>query len=241
LEWLCVLGASFGFGLSKTGIPGVGILGVALFALVKPKSNGIALPLLIVADFVAGYAYFRYAVWSKMLRMFPWAAAGVLGGFWLLGRVPGQLNLIIGWILIILCVCAMYWRWFRAAAVDPEKPAEHSAFFEIATGILAGFTTMIANAAGPIMILYLLRMRLPKLQFIATCSCFFLVLNVFKVPFLVYLGLIDAASLRYDLPLFPVSLLGAFVGWWLLKHINQALFEALCLIFTLVAAVYLVR
>ena len=100
---------------------------------------------------------------------------------------------------------------------------------------------MIANAAGPIMILYLLRMRLPKLQFIATCSCFFLVLNLFKVPFLLYLGLIDAQSLHIDLPLFPLSLAGALAGWWLLKHINQVLFETLCLVFTLIAAVYLVK
>jgi uncharacterized membrane protein YfcA len=250
IQWFFAALGSFGFGLSKTGIPGVGILGVALFALVFSRSPGIALPLLIAADCVAGTAYFRHAVWSKMLRMFPWAGAGILAGFYVMNLLNApdlkdsgahRLNQIIGWILIVLVAFAMWWRWLRTAPADPEIGDRHGMFFEIVAGVLAGFTTMIANAAGPIMILYLLRMRLPKLQFIGTCSCFFLVLNCFKVPFLIYNGWITAETLRIDLPFIPFSLLGAFVGWYIIHYINQALFESLCLIFTLVAAIWLVH
>jgi uncharacterized membrane protein YfcA len=34
-------------------------------------------------------------------------------------------------------------------------------WFAAVMGLLAGFTTMMANAAGPVMVIYLLAMRLP--------------------------------------------------------------------------------
>ena len=134
LSWLCALAGAFGFGLSKTGIPGVGILGVALFAIVYPKSNGIALPLLIVADFVAGYAYFKYAIWSKMLRMFPWAVGGVLCGFALLVYFAKNRPMSLTTAQpchrrdsdCALPVRLLVARWFRKAPVDPETPEPHS-------------------------------------------------------------------------------------------------------------------
>ena len=107
------------------------------------------------------------------------------------------------------------------------------------TGLLAGFTTMIANAAGPLMILYLLAMRLPKLQFLGTTAWFFLVVNAFKVPFSYNLGLISSASLLLSLRLVPVTVLGALGGRWLIRHINQQVFETLALVMTLVAAIRL--
>lgn len=248
--WCLAALGSFGFGLSKTGIPGVGILGVALFALVFERSPGLALPLLIAADFVAGFAYFRLAVWPKMLRMFPWAAIGIFLGCWMMSLIntpehrdtaPKTLNHIIGWTLIALVALSVWWRWLRTRPVETEVDDAHGLGFEIVVGIISGFTTMIANAAGPIMILYLLRMKLPKMQFIGTCSCFFLVLNCFKVPFMIYIGMINVETFRVDLQFIPFSLLGAFVGWAIIKWINQALFESLCLAFTAIAAVWLVR
>src|SRR3982751_5405245 len=92
LFWCLAAVGSFGFGLSKTGIPGVGILGVALFALVFKASPGVALPLLIAADCVAGAVYFKHAQWPKMLRMFPWAALGILAGFGLLSLINTDAN-----------------------------------------------------------------------------------------------------------------------------------------------------
>ncbi len=154
---------------------------------------------------------------------------------------PQTLNHIIGWILVALVALSFWWRWFRKRPADPEAGDEHGLAFEIATGILAGFTTMIANAAGPIMVLYLLRMKLPKMQFIGTCSCFFLVLNCFKVPFMIANGMITAETFQVDLQFIPFSLLGAFVGWAIIYWINQALFEGLCLAFTLMAAIWLVK
>ena len=245
--WTLAAVGSFGFGLSKTGIPGVGILGVALLAQAFPKSQGIALPLLIVSDFVAGYVYFRHAIWSKMLRMFPWAAIGIIAGYALMLHLQSQpdsaqlINHWIGWMLVALVALSIWWRWLRKKPIDPEQPDSHGLPFEIGVGILAGFTTMIANAAGPIMVLFLLRMRLPKLQFIGTCSCFFLVLNCFKVPLMIHAQLITMQTFWIDLAFIPFSLLGAFAGWVVIKWIHQAVFETVCLVLTLPAALWLLK
>jgi uncharacterized membrane protein YfcA len=88
---------------------------------------------------------------------------------------------------------------------------------------------MVANAAGPIMTLYLLAMRLPKLEFIGTGAWFFLLVNVFKVPFGVGLGIINGESLRLNLLLSPAVMLGTWLGLMLLQHIKQVWFERIAL------------
>jgi uncharacterized membrane protein YfcA len=107
-------------------------------------------------------------------------------------------------------------------------------------GVLAGFTTLIANAAGPLMAVYLLALRLPKLEFIGTSAVYFLLLNLFKVPFMVDLGLITGSSLWVNLLLAPAVWIGALIGRWLVQRINQRWFEILTLGFTAVAGLRLV-
>jgi uncharacterized membrane protein YfcA len=106
-------------------------------------------------------------------------------------------------------------------------------------GILAGFATMVANAAGPVMVLYLLAIGLPKLVFIGTVAWFFMLVNAFKVPFSVKLGLITPESLLLDaillLPLIP----GALLGPRILHHLNQKAFETMVLLLTLVGTIRL--
>jgi uncharacterized membrane protein YfcA len=241
-QWALLLLGAFLIGVSKTGITGLGIFAVALFALSLParESVGAVLPVLIVADVVAVTAYRRHAVWSHLLRLFPWAVTGIVVGYLALGRIDDrQVALLVGAILLAL-VGLQWWRTRRlrsGAELADELP--HSLWFTAITGILAGFTTMVANAAGPIMVLYLLAMRLPKLAFIGTAAWYFMLLNLVKVPFSVGLGLITPATLLLDLRLAPSAILGALSGRVLIRHINQRLFEDLALILTLIGALQL--
>ena len=107
-------------------------------------------------------------------------------------------------------------------------------------GWLAGSTTMIANAAGPVMTIYLLACRLPKFEFVGTAAWFFFAINLFKVPFSASLGLINGASLALNLLLAPGVIGGIFAGRWLLGKINQAVFEWLMIVFSLLGALRLV-
>jgi uncharacterized protein len=242
--WQWALGAlgAFLVGLSKTGIPGLGILNVAIFALAFParESVGIALVILICADVVAVGAYRKDASWAHLLKLIPWALAGIVFGYFALGRVDdSQMRRLIGGILLIM-VIIHYVRSRRATPTTAEgQPVNR--FFAPVIGITAGFTTMVANAAGPVMMLYLLAMRLPKIIFVGTAAWYFFVLNVCKVPFSVSLGLISPASLGVSVPLGLSAMFGAYVGRPIVERMNQRIFELVALGLTFVAALVMLR
>jgi uncharacterized membrane protein YfcA len=238
-QWVLLALGAVVTGLSKTGIAGLGVLSVALFANALParESTGALLPLLICAD-VFGVAFFRkHASWPHLWKLFPWVVAGVVAGYFALDRISTlAVQRLIGGILLAM-VGLHFWRQRQGEQLAQHLP--HTWWFGAVTGVLAGFTTMVANAAGPVMILYLLAVGLPKLQFIGTAAWFFMFVNLFKVPFSVNLGLITRDSLLVDALLVLPMIPGALLGPVILHRINQRAFELMVLILTIAAAVRL--
>ena len=238
-QWLLLALGAFFTGLSKTGMAGLGVLPVALFANALPAraSTGALLPLLLCAD-LFGVAFFRkHASWGHLWRLFPWVVAGVVAGYLALDHVSNdQVRRLIGGILLVM-VTLHVWRQRQADRLNDRLP--HTAWFAAITGFLAGFTTMVANAAGPVMGLYLLAIGLPKLAFIGTGAWFFMLVNAFKVPFSLHLGLINLASLKTDALLVLPMIPGALLGPILLKRLHQRAFEVMVLTLTVLAALRL--
>ncbi len=231
--WVAVLLAAFLVGLSKTGIPGIGILAVALFATVIParESAGIVLPLLICADMVAVANYMGQARWGHLFRIIPWAVAGILVGYFTVDLISGDaMGRLIGLILVGLASYQILGALKRRAELAPaaERAGRRPAFAAF-MGLLAGFTTMVANAAGPVMSLYLTAMRFPKMEFLGTAAWYFFLLNSFKVPFSVSLGLITGETLVFNLKLIPAVLAGAVLGRVVIHFIPQRTFERIAL------------
>ena len=240
-QWTLAYLGAFCVGLSKTGIAGVGIVAVALFSLLLPakEATGSVLLVLISADIIAVLSYRRDADWSKLIRLFPWTIAGVVFGAFAMRRVDDHgMRLLIGSILLAIVLFQIVQRIrLRGKKDDPKPPSP--AFAPIA-GLLAGFTTMVANAAGPIMTLYLLAMRLPKVAFIGTAAWYFFLMNVFKVPFSIYAGAMPSSAPLFALALFPGALVGGLIGRKILHRIDQKTFENIAIAFTLISAVYLI-
>lgn len=236
-QWAVVLVAALLVGVAKTGLAGLGVLFVAIFSSVLPAkaASGFVLPLLIFGDLVAVWSYRGHAQWRHLWRLFPWTAAGVGLGYVAMGRIDDrQARVLIG--AIICAMVALHglrkMQAARAARRAPVPPAEtpgYGAWFAPTIGVLAGFTTLVANAAGPLMAIYLLARKSPKLEYVGTNAVFFLLLNLFKVPFMAHLGLITTESFAVNLALLPAVLLGAWLGKKLLVRINQKLFEHLAL------------
>jgi uncharacterized membrane protein YfcA len=222
---LAVVGA-LAIGLAKTGIGGLGMLAVVIFANLMPAkaASGVVLPMLALADVVAVLAYRRHAQWKLLWKLFPWTAAGVVAGYLAMGRIDDrQASLMIG--LIVLGLLGLHlWRRRKGGEL-----AEHGAWFAPTVGILAGYTTLVANAAGPLMAIYLLAMRLPKMEYMGTGAVYFMVMNLFKMPFMMDLGLVNAASFTFNLWLAPAVLAGALLGKVILRKIDQRLFENIAL------------
>jgi hypothetical protein len=162
---------------------------------------------------------------------------GVVAGYFALGRLDDALvRRLIGGILLAM-VGLHCWRQRQTDELSAQLP--HTWWFAALTGILAGFTTMVANAAGPVMGLYLLAIGLPKLAFIGTGAWFFMLVNAAKVPFSLALRLITPQSLLMDALLVLPMVPGALLGPVLLRRLNQRAFEWMVLALTVVAALRL--
>ena len=224
-------------GLSKTALPGAGTLSVAIFAAVLParQSTGTLLLLLIVADIFAVVAYRRDTNWRALLRLAPAVVVGLLlGAVFLAFADDLWVQKVIGVILLaVIVVTLVRRRMVVVADAGPHRVA--SATY----GTLGGFTTMVANAAGPVMSMYFLAARFSVKEFLGTAAWFFALVNVSKVPFSVGLGVITVPGLLIDLVLVPAVVLGALSGRWLAVRLNQTLFERLVIVFTVIGALYL--
>lgn len=229
--------AAFLVGVSKTGVAGTGILAVLIMAWALPAraSTGVVLPMLISADIFAVAFYRRRASWGHILRLMPWAMAGIIAGYLVMDRVTdAQLRPAIGLIVILLLAVN------RLRNLGPGEPAAPTArWFSAGTGLLAGSTTMLANAAGPVMIFYLLSMKLPRFEFIGTAAWYFFILNLFKVPFSADLGLINPDSLRLNLILLPGVAAGALAGILIIRKLPEKTFAVVVEILAFAAAIRL--
>ena len=237
VQWLIVLLCAMLVGMAKTGLSGVGLMVVPLLASVfggRP-SVGLLLPILVFADVFAVSYYNRHAEWKYILRLLPWALIGVGAGV-LVGQVISDIvfNRLLA-VVILTGIVLMILQDMRKKASIPDYW-----WFAMGLGLLGGFATMIGNAAGPIMALYLLSMRLPKNIYIGTGAWFFFIVNVFKVPF--HVGIwetITVQSLLFDVLMIPAIALGALLGIWLVKFFPEKAYRLFIIATTLFSALLL--
>ena len=238
LSWVLVALCSIMVGVAKAGIPGVGVLIVPLMATALPTgtSVGFVLGVLIVGDLFAIIYHRRNAKWSYMLHLFPAAVAGIVAGYFILGLVTEQqLRPIIGGITLVM-LAVNYWR-ERERTEETRVPTQW--WFAAGIGFIAGITSMMANAAGPIMMIYLLAMRLPKMEFVGTGAWFFFIINWIKVPFSAHLALMTPETIKVNLIMVPFVAVGAVLGIFLLHRVPQKAFNAIVEVLAVVAAVKL--
>ncbi|MBX7548270.1 sulfite exporter TauE/SafE family protein [Streptomyces sp. NPDC004232] len=245
-EFAALAFAALLVGFSKTAVSGANTVSLAIFAAVLPAraSTGVLLPVLIAGDVLAVLTYRRHAHWPTLWRLFPAVAAGVvLGTLFLVWAGDGVVRTSIGAILLLMAGVTLWRRRRTERADEPDGPDAVTGRAGRAKarsyGVLGGFTTMVANAGGPVMSMYLLSAGFRKLGFLGTSAFFFLIVNLSKVPFSAGLGLIDGRSLLLDAALAVFVVPGALIGKWAVNRINQRLFEQLVIAATVVGGVQL--
>lgn len=238
-QWLVMALCGVLIGCAKAGIAGTGLMIVPIMAYVfggKP-STGLVLPMLILADIFAVRTYHRHADWRHIVRLLPWAVGGILVGVVVGGRVSDAAFKQIMAVIIFIGIVIMIWRDIKKQASIPK-----GRWFAPVTGSTGGFATMMGNAAGPIMSLYLLAMRLPKLNFIGTAAWFFFLVNCFKVPFhVITWNTIRWETLALNLTMAPAIIAGVFLGIRIVKLIPEGAYRILVIATTLVSAALLIK
>lgn len=230
--------AAFCIGVSKAGFSGISMVSVVILAeIYGPKASvGLALPLLIAADLMAYPAFLKHGSWKPVWKLLPATMVGLLLGWWLLGEIDDRMarRVIGGCVLFMVAIQALR----KLQPVFFDKISE-SHGFGAGAGVLGGFATMLANAAGPVIQLYFLARRLPKMEMIGIGARFFLLVNVIKIPLNAKLALITPASLLENLKLLPGVVIGIIVGRWLIGRVPQAIFEWMIVAFAFAAALRL--
>ena len=244
LDWTLLCVGVFCIGIAKTAVGGAGSIAVAAFALVLParESTGAIMPLLIAGDLIAVAIYRHHTNWRLIRRLLPWVAVGVVGGAGFVAVADDSvMRRVIGGVLLALALLQLVTRGGRLAerlgdpGAGPRSAGQHVG--GVLAGVAAGFVSMVANVAGTVTTIYLLLSGLTKLQFLGTTAWFFLLVNLFKLPFSIGLGLVQPAALQLDLVLLPVVGVGALAGVLLVRRMDQAQFEKAVLVLACLSAV----
>ncbi|MEP4890036.1 MAG: sulfite exporter TauE/SafE family protein [Aliiglaciecola sp.] len=221
-------------GMAKAGVHGISLFAVPILALIfgGKASSGLMLPMLIMADLFAVKYYHRHANWSFLIKLFPSAAIGVLIATLIGNSIDDAVFKQIMGYIIIASLAIMLWM----ETANKEKIPDYL-WFAILMGTLGGITTMIGNLAGSVMALYLLSMRLPKNEYIGTAAWFFLIINLFKVPFHIWSWeTISVNSFGLSLLGLPFIALGIYVGIQIVKRVPDKQYRWLVIAMTGLAA-----
>ena len=251
-QYMAASAAALAAGLGKTGLAGASILMVPLMAWAFPPGSqaGIMLPVLFVTDILAVAWYRRAGKIRLLLRTLPWAMIGVLMGFallrifiakdapyhsaqsdlWLRRALGAAILAMVAINLRIGGLSSAPSRSGDTAADALSPPATAlAAWTAPLAGAAAGLTSMVANASGPIWIIYFLMLRLPKREFIGTSAWAFLAIDCVKLPLQASLGHIRPETLSFNLRMLPGMAVGCALGIWVLPRVNQKWFNLMAI------------
>lgn len=226
-------------GMAKAGLSGMGLAIVPVMALIfgAKESTGVILPMLITADIMAVIYYRRNAVWKHILRILPWAGAGII-----IALITGKMinnnqfrvvMMTVVWIMLIIMILNDL-----RSKQGSKIPENH--FFGSVMGLTGGFSTMIGNSAGPVFTLYFLAMRLPKNEFIGTGAWLYLILNTGKLPLqLLVWKNISFNTIMLDIFSIPFIALGIFIGIHIVKLLPENIYRYFVITTTLVTSILL--
>ncbi|MCW1969904.1 MAG: sulfite exporter TauE/SafE family protein [Anaerolineae bacterium] len=246
-QWALAIAASVLIGVAKTGVPGVGILNITVIASVfgGRATAGITLPMLILADTFAVLWYRKHANLKKVADLTGWIFVGMALGVLCFILVDSNKSArdIIGTLIGILVLIMLGLHFARQRYGDQFSPTSGPA--RAFAGAAAGFATMISNAAGPIMSVYMSGLKMPKDEFMGTTAWYFFLLNVSKIPVYLILGafmqpFFTRETLIFNLVMSPFIIAGVFLGRLIFKYIPQKWFVNIVLALAAFAAIRLI-
>lgn len=235
IHWIFLILSGILVGMSKVGVPGVSLIVIPALVFVfggKP-STGVLLPMLMMADLFGVTYYHRHADWKHLVKMLPWAIAGLLIGLW----VGDSVNEV--WFKNIIAILVFLSLGLMIRKKQPLTPVfyANSWWYAPFMGILGGFATMMGNVAGPVFAIYLLAMHLPKSKFIGTTAWFFMIVNFIKFPLQMFIwNNITTETLTMNLYTLPSIAVGAFAGIWLVKRIPEQTYRTFVVVVTALSA-----
>lgn len=238
-QWFLFALSALLMGLNKSGLFGVAMLTIPISAAVfgARESVGILLPLFVAGDIFAVLYFRRHAQWSIVLRLLPWAVIGIVAGTIVGGRISDLVfrRLIAGLVLVSVALLAYQ------EVSGRELPLSRSRLVSPILGALAGFASMVGNAASPVISLYFLATGLPKNQFIGTAAWFQFAINLVKIPFHIFFWhTVTGETLLLDSFVVPIVFAGAALGILVVKRMPERPYRIFVLASTVLVTLRLI-
>lgn len=208
-------------GMSKGGLPVMGMLGVPVLSLAMSPVTAAALllPIYIVSDVVGLYLYRREFSGRNLKILLPFALIGVAIG-WATASIISErwVTLLIGLLSLAFCIDS----WLKRKRTLPPRPADipRGAFW----GTIAGFTSFISHSGGPPYQMYVLPQKLPKMVFAGTSTILFAIINWAKLLPYWALGEFSTDNMEVAALLVPVALISTYAGYRLTRILPEDLF-----------------
>ncbi|WP_271274089.1 sulfite exporter TauE/SafE family protein [Aliamphritea hakodatensis] len=220
-ELIILTVAGFLTGFSKFSVGGMGLLILPVLMLAFPGTAalGIIVPLFMMTDALTMWPYRKGADWGFISRLVPMMLAGILAGSLLLTDMDVQLfSLLLGGLILLALMLGFVFD--RLGAGWLRKPSVMAVM-----GFFTGIVGLLANAAGPLVSLFLLEQKLSKRSYVSTRCWMATLTNLAKVPVLMYLGILTQDSLEVSVLAVPGLLLGGLIGYCFLGTLSAAQFK----------------
>ena len=210
------------YGIAKSGLGGsISLISVPLMTVVMPLNQALAviLPILIFSDIVAVYRFRREFDFSTLKLIVPFAALGIIiGSFTFKYFSEDLLKLIVG--IMGFLFAGHYFLFKKEKKIPAKKNFLKGAIFSS----IAGFSSFCVHAGGTPTSIYLLPLRLKKEIYVGTRIIFFTFVNLIKLPLYIYLSMMNLDTLYQSIFLLPLAITGIFIGYKILKIIDENLF-----------------
>jgi uncharacterized membrane protein YfcA len=225
-------------GISKGGLGGaLGGVAVPLMALaIDPRqAAAIMLPVLCLSDLYGLRIYFRKWDVGILKTILPSALIGVALGALTFGAFnEDAIRLLIGAICVAFVLIRLLGSTGGRVAVAPSARKGRI------LSAVSGFTSFVAHAGAPPLMIYLIPQKLDKTTYIATINFFFLLTNAIKLLPYAWLGQFSGTNLIASLSLAPLILAGVWLGFWMQQRINQTWFYRIAQVCLLLTGLHLI-
>ncbi|MDR1121892.1 MAG: sulfite exporter TauE/SafE family protein [Dysgonamonadaceae bacterium] len=233
-DWVLLFMCALLIGMSKTGIQGITLLAIPFMAInfgAKP-STGLILPMLCFSDLIAVFYYRRMAEWKYVFKLLPAAVVGFFVAIAVDKLIPADEFRLLMAFCIFTGIAVMLWMEKKKKDAKMFTSWWYAPLF----GLMGGFTTMIGNAAGPVMSVYLLSMRLPKYSFVGTSAWFFLLVNYLKLPLQIFVwDNISVTTILLNAMSIPFMVAGAIAGIVFVKKVPEKSYRTFIIVVTVLS------
>lgn len=197
---------------------GSGLIAIPLLAFFFPLK--LIVPIFALLSYTGtlyqSYRLRQEAQWRDILPLIPFSFLGIAIAVWLLVNIPAEaLTLALGLFVVLYAIYSLL----------PHQDKTGSRYWAIPAGVFGGMVGALFSTGGPFYVVYLKLRQLAKGPFRATMVTILLIDGGARIAGFAMSGLYTSQALTMVVILWPVLILGLWIGHHLHIKINQRQFN----------------